>query len=209
MTDEIRPFFEVVASETRPLGAVLPALVTPAVTSPWSPRPTEEVPAPPALPAPSADELAATHDEAREHGHAEGLAETAALREHLARAVTELAAAEDAIVAPAAELIAEIAACVIETWVGNADRSAMFAPLVRGWLARPPGHPATARVHPDDAGALATAIADAPIAIVGDPALARGALEIRSATLELFHDWPTRVTELRTAMIAAITGSEP
>jgi flagellar biosynthesis/type III secretory pathway protein FliH len=202
MTKDIRPFLPVAASPTRSLGTALPAIATPEVMSPWSPRPVVAPDAPP--PAPSPDDIAAIHDEARRRGHAEGLAQTAQLRARLAALLDELAAARAAIAAPAGELVAELAACVVETWTEGADRGALFAPVVRGWLAQAPAQPATARVHPADAAALAAAIGDAPLAIVADPQLAPGALAIRSATLELAHDWRSRSDELRAAIAAAL-----
>jgi flagellar biosynthesis/type III secretory pathway protein FliH len=207
MTKDVQPFFPVAATPTRSLGAALPPIGTPAVTSPWSPRMVA-----PIAEEPSADqvaELAALRDEARAQGRAEGMAETAALRERLTGALARLAMPADEVVAPAAELIAEVATCVIETWLGHADRSALFAPLVRSWLERSPAVPAAARVHPDDAAALTQAIGDAPLAVVPDPRLARGALEIRGATLELSHDWRTRLDELRIAIAAALGDGEP
>jgi hypothetical protein len=201
---DIRPFLPITPAPTRPLGAALPALVTPEALSPWSPRAAAE-----ALAGPSPAELAAVLDEARERGRAEGLAETAALRDRLTGLVAELAAARAALVPPTAEVIAEIASFVIETWVGHTDRAVTFAPIVAGWLAQSSDQPATARVHPGDAAALAVAIGDAPLAIAGDPGLAPGALELRGAALELSHDWRPRLAELRTAIVAALTGVEP
>ena len=99
--------------------------------------------------------------------------------------------------------------CVVEAWVDHSDRSAMFAPVVRGWLAHSPAQPATARVHPDDAAALTAAIGDAPLAVLPDLAIARGAVEISNATFELSHDWRSRLADLRTAITAALTGGEP
>jgi hypothetical protein len=84
----------------------------------------------------------------------------------------------------------------------------MLTPIVRGFLAEAADQPATARVHPDDAAAIAEAIGEAPLAIATDPQLARGALEIRGATIELVHDWQARLAELRTAIVAALTGVE-
>lgn len=204
---DIRPFLPVAPSPTRTLGAALPAIETPEVTSPWLPRPVAA--APPPAPATSPVDLAALHDEARERGRAEGLAETAELRARLAALLDELAAARAAIAAPAGELIAELAACVVETWTESADRGALFAPVVRGWLAQAPAQPATVRVHPTEAAALAAALGDAPLAIVPDAQLAPGALEIRSATLELAHDWRRRTGELRAALAAALAGAAP
>jgi hypothetical protein len=209
MTKDLEPFFPVTTTPTRALGAALPAVATPAVTSPWSPRAVA-----PVATGPSAAELAATaeiaaaREEARAQGRAEGLAETAALREQLTELVGALGLPAEEIVAPAAELVAEVATCVIETWLGHTDRSALFGPLVKSWLARSPALPATARVHPDEAAALAAAIGDAPLAVEADAKLPPGALEIRGATLELSHDWRTRLDELRVAIAAALAGPE-
>ena len=201
MSKQIKPFLAFVPQPTRPLGAALAALETAPVTSPWTPRQEVEL-----APAPSAAELTALRDQARDAGRAEGLAETAQLRARLTQLVDQLNAARAALVPPAAETIAEIATCVIETWLGATDRTAMFAPLIRGYLAQAGDQPATVRVHPNDAAALAAAIGDAPLAIAGDAAIKPGALEIRGATLELVHDWNARIAELRTAIAAALTG---
>src|SRR5262245_50312252 len=122
--------------------------------------------------------------------------------------IDQLAAARAAIVPPTAEVIAEIASCVVETWVDSTHRSATFAPIVQGFLAAATDLPATVSVHPDDAAALAEAIGDASLAIVPDPQLARGALRIASPTRELIHDWHSRLAELRAAIVAALTGVE-
>jgi len=200
---DIKPFLSTVPSPTRPLGAALPALATEPATSPWLPRAEPQAP-----PAPSADDIAAIQRKARDAGRAEGLAETAALRGRLAILIDQLAAARLAIVPPAADAIAEVATCVVETWIGTTHRSAMFAPIVRGFLAQSADQPAMVRVHPDDTAAITEAIGEAPLAIASDPQLPRGALEIRSATLELIHDWKGRLAELRAAIIAALTGVE-
>jgi flagellar assembly protein FliH len=209
--DDIRPLFPLPARAAAPaaarsLGTALPTLATPPVTSPWSPRPVAPPPpAPePAAPAPSPTELAAIREEAREQGYADGLAQTAALRDLLSDLLDELAIARAELAAPAAELIAEIAALVVETWSQHADRGALFAPVVRGWIEHAPAEPARVRVHPGDAAALAAVIGDAALVIVPDPAIAPGALEIRGAALELSHDWATRSAELCAAIAAAI-----
>jgi flagellar biosynthesis/type III secretory pathway protein FliH len=200
---DVKPFLPVAANPTRPLGAALPALATVPAASPWAPRHEPTAP-----PVPSADDIATLQRKARDTGRAEGLAETAALRGRLAMLIDQLAAARLAIVPPAADAIAEIATCVVESWIGTTHRSAMFAPIVRGFLSQAADQPATARVHPDDAAAIAEAIGEAPLAIATDPQLARGALEIRGATLELVHAWQDRLAELRTAIVAALTGVE-
>jgi flagellar biosynthesis/type III secretory pathway protein FliH len=206
MTKDIRPLLTSVASPTRPLGAALPRLATPEVTSPWTPR-TAEAAAAAAIPAPTEDEIAEIYEDARERGRTDGLAETGALRDRLTTALAALATARAQIAAPAAELITEIASCVIEAWTANAAPGELFAPLVRSWAERSAGQPATARVHPDGAAALIEAIGDAPITVVADPALAAGAVEIRGATLELCHDWQARLPDLRTAIAGALTGA--
>jgi len=202
VSDLPRPFLAFVSSPTRPLGAALPALASAPVTSPWTPA--AQPAAQPAAPGP--DEIAMIRRDARDAGRTEGLAETAALRARLTALVDQLNAARAALVPPAAASIAEIATCVIETWLGATDRTAMFAPLIRGYLAQAGDQPATVRVHPGDAAAIAAAIGDAPLAVTADAALAPGALEIRGATLELIHDWNARIAELRTAIAAALTG---
>jgi len=207
VTKDVRPFFPTALSpsSTRALGAVLPALVTAPVTSPWSPRAVEPVAA---VVGPSPDDavaLAALREAARAEGRAEGLAETAAMREELTALIASLRAPAGEIVAPAAELVAEVASVVIESWLGHADKSALFAPIVQSWLARSPSQPAIARVNPADAAALGAAIGGAPITVVLDPEMEAGALEITSPTLELTHDWRTRLGELRTAIAAALT----
>jgi hypothetical protein len=201
---DIRPFLPTAASRTRPLGAALPAVATPPVTSPWTPRPAADASGAPAAPSPA--ELTELRNEARDRGRAEGLAETAALRTRLSALLDQLDAARVTIVPPSAETIAEIATCVVETWIGNIYPSLTFAPIVRGWLAQVADQPTTVRVHPDDAAALAEAIGDAPLTIATDRSLARGALELTSGTRELIHDWNARLVDLRTAIVTALTG---
>jgi flagellar biosynthesis/type III secretory pathway protein FliH len=203
---DIRPFLPGAPTTTRPLGATLPTLATPPVTSPWLPRRAEVV-SPPAGPSPAElAELARIRDQARDRGRDEGLAETAALRTRLSAVLDQLEAARIAVVPPTAETIAEIATCVVEAWIGNIYPGLTFAPIVRHWLAHAADQPATVRVHPDDAAALAEAIGDAPLSIATDRSLARGALEISSATRELLHDWNARLADLRTAIVTALTG---
>ena len=197
---DIRPFLLFAAQPTRALAAVLPTLVTPEATSPWSPRVANEAPV---VAGPSAEELAQLVEQAREAGRAAGFAETAALRAGLADVIEQLTSARAAIAAPSAELIAEVCGCVIEAWLDSADRAELLAPIVRGWLAAS-DQPATARVHPDDVAALTALIGDAPLAIVADPTLAPGALAILGSALEASHDWRARLPLLRTAIAAAL-----
>jgi flagellar biosynthesis/type III secretory pathway protein FliH len=204
---DIRPFLLIVPTPTRPLGDALPALDTPPVTSPWLPRPPAAAD-PAGDPAVAIDrgEIDRLRDEARDAGRAEGLAETAALRTRLTALLDQLDAARVAIVPPAAATIADIAACVVEAWIGNLYPGLTFAPIVRSWLAQAADQPTTVRVHPDDAAALAEAIGDAPLTIAADRSLARGTLELTSETRELVHDWNARLVDLRIAIVTALTG---
>src|SRR4051794_6385521 len=102
MTKDLRPFLAAVATPTRPLGAALPTLATPPVTSPWTPK----VVAPdPVVVLPTEAEIAEMFEDARERGREDGFAETAALRARLAGLVVELATARAAIIPPAVELV--------------------------------------------------------------------------------------------------------
>jgi flagellar biosynthesis/type III secretory pathway protein FliH len=206
--EDVRPFLPTRSggAAPRPLGDVLPGIAIPPAISPWSPRAVAEPAQAPV--GPSAAELSQIYEQARETGRAEGLAETAALRELLSGLVDALSAARAELAAPAAEVIAELTSCVIETWTERAERAELFAPIVRGWVARAPDQPATARVHPEDVAALTAAIGPARLAIVGDPAVAPGAIEIRSPGLELSHDWRSRLPDLRMAIESALTGAE-
>jgi hypothetical protein len=104
--------------------------------------------------------------------------------------------------------VGELATCVVETWVGHTHRSALFAPVIASWLAAAGDPTATARVHPDDAAAATEAIGDAPITVAADPAASAGSLAILGAGRELTHAWAERLPELRTALVAALTGVE-
>jgi flagellar biosynthesis/type III secretory pathway protein FliH len=201
---DVRPFLATIGTPTRPLGAALPRIETPQVSSPWTPA---AVAAEPVVALPSAAEIAELLDDARERGREEGLAETAALRARLGALVVELATARASIIAPAAELVAEVASCVIEAWTEHASHEDTFGALIRAWVEQSSGQPATARVHPDDLAALTAAVGDAPITLVADPALAPGAIEIRGAAIELDHDWRARLPDLRTAIAGALGGA--
>lgn len=178
---DVRPFLTFATSPTRALDAALPAIDTPEVTSPWLPRKLEEEAAPPPvakLLGPTPEELMAVMDEARAQGHAEGMAETEALRAQLKQLLAELAAAKAGIVAPTIEAIADAAACVVEAWVDQASPREKFEPVIRAWLGQPQQRAAIARVHPDNAEALRALIADvrAADAPVDDDAAADAAM---------------------------------
>jgi flagellar biosynthesis/type III secretory pathway protein FliH len=224
----IRPFMPVASTPTRPLGKAIPSIVTPEVTSPWSPKPVaEEAPRPIG---PTAEQLAQIIDDARAQGLAEGLAETERLRGELARLVDQLGRATEQVIAPTADAIADAALCVIDVWFGRADRAAQVAPVIRAWLdhaAERPADPddpahaapapvATVRVPPSDVAAVRAAIADALAAagsdarldVVGDAKLSPGAIAIASPGLELSHSWQARLPDLRSAIVQALVGTD-
>ena len=195
---DVQPFLSTVASPTRPLDAALRAIPTVESTSPWSPKP----PAAPAAPAAPVIDVEAIKKEAIEAGRAEGLKETEALRAQLAKAVEQLTAARDGFTKPAVELIADAAATVVEAWTQTADKRALFAPLVAGWVSK---GPATATCHPDDAASLLEMIGEREIKVATDSTIARGDLRIADEARELSHSWSSRIGELRVAIAAALT----
>lgn len=224
---DIRPFMPIASTPTRPLGKAIPAIETPEVTSPWSPKPVVAEPARPL--GPTAEQIAQIIDDARAQGLAEGLAETETLRAQLARLIAELDRATQQVIAPTSDAIADAAVCVIDTWFGRADRAAQVAPVIRAWLSHaaeaprdldddePPTPPvATVRVPPAEVAAVRAAITDALAAtgsdarldVVGDGRLAAGAILIASPGLELSHSWAARLPDLRAAIVAALVGTD-
>lgn len=206
MKDEILPFFAVVSGEAtavRSLDAALRPVPSAPATSPWSPKPTAAAPAASAAPAAPPIDIEAIRAEAAakglEAGRAEGLRETEALRQRLAGLVRDLEKARDELIAPSAERIAGAVTTVLEAWLATETRSAVYAPIIRGWV-ETTIEPAVAHVHPDDAEALRTTIGDAPIQVKPAPELARGDIRIVSATRELAHHWDARLAELATAI---------
>jgi flagellar biosynthesis/type III secretory pathway protein FliH len=179
---------------TASFASSLPVIATAPATSPWSPQPTV---------ASAQVDVSAFRAEAIASGRAEGLRETEALRAQLAAAVAKLDAATSTAAALATAQIAEAATAIVEAWLGRAPA---FQPIVAAWLART-AEPTTARVHPADVAALATAVGEAAIRIVPDATVARGDLHLRAAALELDHKWAERLAELRTAIHAAVEGA--
>ncbi|HET9620678.1 MAG TPA: FliH/SctL family protein [Kofleriaceae bacterium] len=219
---DIRPFMPLASTPTRPLGQALPAIETPEVTSPWLPKPVVVVEeAPPRPLGPTADEIAQFLDDARAQGHAEGLAETAALRAQLAALIERFTQATAQVVAPTSDAIIDIAVCVIDAWFGTMDRAAQLAPVIRAWLSQArdgeaPPPAATVRVAPGDVEpvraaiteALAEADSDAKLDVVADAKLSPGAIAIASPGLELSHSWQARLPELRAAIVDAVLGTD-
>ncbi len=201
----IKPFLAEVTTRAtaKPLGSALPAVDSEPAISPWTPRggaPTEASTSAPAI------DVAGIREEARRAGQAEGLRETEALRARLTQLIGARAAAHDAIAAPTAELIAEAAACVVGTWAEGADHKALFAPVVRGWLARSASEPATARVHPSDVAIVTELAGDSRLGVIGDASIAPGDIRIRGAALELTCAWSERLGELRRMIAEALAG---
>lgn len=221
---DIRPFMPIASTPTRPLGKAIPSIDTPEVTSPWSPKVVvEEAPKPKG---PTAEEIAQIIDDARAQGHAEGLAETAAMRAQLATLIDHFGRATQAVVAPTADAIADAAVCVIDAWFGHADRAAQVAPVIRAWLDHSnekaddsedaPTPVATVRVPPKEVEAVRAAITDAlaeaggdaRLDVVGDAKLSPGAILIASPGLELSHSWAARLPDLRAAILQALVGTD-
>jgi flagellar biosynthesis/type III secretory pathway protein FliH len=201
VSDQPQPLFAVLAASTRPFASALPAQTTPPVVAPWL------IQTQPALDdgaaARSAAALAEVHAKAIEEGRAEGLRETAGLRETLQKLAAQLIAARDAKLSSAAEAIADCATAAIEGWVATAPKQELFAPIVKAWMERG-GAAATAKVHPSGVAALQAAIGEAPIAIVADAAMAPGDLKLRGEALDMSHAWAERLRELRDAIATAL-----
>lgn len=202
---------------TAPIATLVSALPVAArkpvdeVATPWTPR-RDEPPAPPPVPAKDPriieEELAWARDEAIAQGRADGLAETAALRAKLARAVDDLAQVREVKLDELADAIGGLVGSIVQAWIGASERTIAFAPIVRGWLASPSAHAAAvARVHPSDVDALRDALGPAAptsLQLDPDPTVAPGDLTIRSAEHELVHSWQARIAELHEAVAAAV-----
>jgi len=194
---KVEPFLSRVAAvQARPLGSALPAVEGEPAPSPWSPRVDP-------VATPMMFDHEAARAEAVARGREDGLRETAELRARLTKLSAALDLARSAIAALSADLISDAATAVVGAWTETADRSELFAPIVRGWLARATGE-ATAHVHPSEVEAMRAVVGDAPIRVVGDDGIARGNVQIRSAETELSHQWEPRLRELREAIATAV-----
>ena len=209
MSDEIRPFLSTIASvpaAPRSFGSAIKAIPVAPVHSPWLPQGTQPGVTSTQIEAAPVD-TQAIEDEAREAGHAQGLAETAELRAQLAQAITVFTAARTAVKAPVADKIAAAAAAVIATWTQAASPKELYAPIVAAWFARSTG-PATAYVASAHVQALTEIIAEAQvegaIEVHADAAMRSGDLRLSSTTLELSHSWDTKLPALRDAIAAAL-----
>jgi flagellar biosynthesis/type III secretory pathway protein FliH len=205
----IRPLFAPQpAVAARPLADVLDARPGGGAPAPWLPR--EPGPSPSPDPVPVALDTAQLERDARERGRAEGLAETAALRERLATLVVALESERSRNLGLASAQIADAAVTTVSAWLGSEDRAARLAPAIQRWLGRCAGEQhVTARVHPDDVDAMKAAIGDANIEVVGDPAFRAGDLVIRGGLFELVHRWDERLRELHELIVAALDAEAP
>ena len=96
---DLQPFLSSVATPTRSLQSALPAIATTPAPSPWSPKTSSAT-----APTGPAIDVEAIRAEAIESGRAEGLRETAALRDRLGMLLRELEAARAAIAAPTTQM---------------------------------------------------------------------------------------------------------
>ena len=193
---DLRPLLATFASPARTFAQSLPATASRADLSPWSPRAEHAVQSVDAV------EIAQA---ARERGLADGLTQTAALRERLSSVLMALESAHERVVELASAQIADATVSALGAWVEREDRAALFAPLIKRWLARCAGEQATCvRVHPGDVDALRIALDGAPLEIVPDPAISAGDLTIRGGAFEVAHRWTERLQELRELVIAAL-----
>lgn len=193
---DVKPLMLRDLAPPRPLRDSLATVPSGEVTSPWTPRRTEAVPAPvePVVHQP----LEVIQAQARERGRAEGLAETAAARAALATLITRVEAANARIQALAGTQIAEAVVAVIAAWTGSAPRAELFAPVIRAWLgtgsagARP-----RVCVHPGDVEAVRAALGETAAEVSVDPTMSPGDIALRTETLELVNRWDERLADLR------------
>jgi hypothetical protein len=202
----VQPFLAVVPTTSRPFVSSLPTIETEVAQTPWSPKPVDAKP--PSTNA-SADDLAERRATARAEGRAEGLRETEALRARLTELVVALSKARDAMVEPTSELVADLAVCVVESWLDAVPRRDVFARVVRAWLAHSDATDTVVHVHPSDVAAVTAAVAETTVSAVADTSVAPGELRLRGGALELYHSPRARIGELRTALVAALGESNP
>lgn len=151
-----------------------------------------------------AEELAQAKLAAIEEGRKQGLAETAKLREQLAKLAAELVATRATNLSRQAETIAACAVAAIDGFVAAAPKQDLFAPIITGWLERAGGMQATAKVHPSCVAALQQAIGEAPIGVEADASLQPGDIAIRGESLDLKHSFTERLRDLRDLIATAV-----
>ena len=204
MSDQPQPLFAVLAASqnARAFADAIATQPSPPIASPWLLQSRNALIDDGAA-AQNAAALAEARANAIEEGRAEGLRETAGLRETLQKLAAQWIAARDAKLANAAEAVADCAVAAIEGWVATAPKQELFAPVVKAWMERG-GAVAGAKVHPSGVAALQAAIGDAPITIEADATMAPGDLKIRGEALDMSHAWAERLRELRDAIATAL-----
>jgi flagellar biosynthesis/type III secretory pathway protein FliH len=200
---DIRPFLSTIAGASsaapRSYGSSLVTIPTAPSTSPWSPQ-VQNTPAAPVI------DTAEIEAEARERGRQEGLAETAQLREQLAKVIAAFTTARASLVTPSAMKIAAAAAAVVGAWTETTAPSELYAPIVHAWIAKHDA-PATANVSPAHVDAIKELIQGAPITVIADASLSPGEIRFSSPTMELSHSWEQHMPDLRDAIAAALEPS--
>jgi hypothetical protein len=194
------PFLTAIAAAgpPRPFAQTLTVIPSTVPVTPWTPAPTPVASV--VADAPAID-VAAIRDAAiadgLAQGRAQGLAEGQALRTQLARLVDAMNTATQQAAQHASEKISDAAMTVIAAWLGQAPS---LKPVIDAWTAKT-SEPATARVNPADVEALGEI---AGLTVVADATIARGDIQLRSASHELTHTWSERLVELRAAIQASL-----
>src|SRR5450755_3410822 len=202
--DDPQPLFAVLAAGTRPFSTAIQTQSTPVLVSSWLPMGTDSGHTNDGATTKREQELADARPTAIAEGRAQGLAETAALRETLQKLVAELAASRAVDTAKAAETIAECAIAAIEGFVTTAPKQELFEPVIEAWIVRAGTAPATAKVHPSSVVALRAALGDAPISVETDATMAPGDIKIRGEALDTTHAWAERLRDLRDVIATAL-----
>lgn len=202
--DDPQPLFAMLSAGARSLSSAIQTQPTPALVSSWLPMGTQPGQIDDDTATERTQELADARAAAVAEGRAQGLAETAALRETLLQLVAELSTTRAATTTKAAETIAECAIAAIEGFVAAAPKQELFAPVIEAWIVRAGTAPAVAKVHPNGVDALRTAIGDAPITIEADATMAPGDIKLRGDALDTTHAWAERLRELRDVIATAL-----
>ena len=148
---------------------------------------------------------AAESERAWQRGRAEGLAETAGLRQQLAELCAQMAAERQASAGELGRAAVDAALTIMAAWLegDEAERRARLAPVVARWSREVGGQPpAVAHVAPVDAAALRGAVAGLPIEVRVDPELSAGDVRLRSERAMIELRWRERLAELREELLA-------
>jgi flagellar biosynthesis/type III secretory pathway protein FliH len=154
---------------------------------------------------------AAELERARQQGRAEGLAETAALRQQLVELHAQLAAQQQDVRRQLGSAAVDAALVIIEAWLegDEADRRARLLPVVERWAnALGVGGPLVAWVAAADEVALRDVVAGLGIEVRVDPELLPGDLRLRGERAMTELRWDERLSELREALLAMYAEAE-